>query len=206
MSIFTVCEFSVSFIPIVITMMWFHFHCKKHDICISNAYYAITAVLTVYITAVLHFTGVGTIYDIFLYKFAIQKEQINIVPFSQSIDIKAYLLNILLFIPLGFLMPFIRRKKCSIANVLLNAFAFTFFIEISQLFNNRRTDIDDIILNTLGAVIGFAMYNMFIKITKLGTDNKYMGNIELFVFIAIIFMSRFLLFNEIGIAKLMYKF
>lgn len=206
MIIFTVYEFSVSFIPIIITMVWFHFHCKKYDICISNAYYVIIAILTVYIIAVLHFTGVGTIYDIFLYKFAIQKEQINIVPFSQSIDITAYLLNILLFIPLGFLMPFISRKKCSIINVILNGFSFTLFIEISQLLNNRRTDIDDIIMNIIGAVIGFVLYNLFIKITKLDIDNKYMGNIELFVFIAIIFMSRFLLFNETGIARLIYKF
>lgn len=206
MIIFTVYEFSVSFIPIIITMVWFHFHCKKHNICISNLYYAIIAVLTIYITAVLHFTGVGTIYDIFLYKFSIQKEQINIIPFSQSIDITAYLLNILLFIPLGFLMPFISRKKCSIINVILNGFSFTLFIELSQLLNNRRTDIDDIILNTIGAVIGFLLYNLFIKITKPNIDNKYMGNIEIFVFIAIIFMSRFLLFNETVIARLIYKF
>lgn len=204
--IITVYEFSVSFIPFIITMIFFHYLRKKHDIYVSNAYYAVTIVFAFYIISVFHFTGAGTLYDGLLYKLEIKQGQLNFVSFSQSIDIVAYLQNVLLFMPFGFLMPFICNKKADFISILYTGFGFSLLIEISQLLNNRRTDIDDIILNTLGAVIGFAIYNMFIKITKLGTDNKYMGNIELFVFIAIIFMSRFLLFNEIGIAKLIYKF
>ena len=34
-------------------------------------------------------------------------------------------------------------------------------VEVSQLLNNRRTDIDDFILNTAGTIVGFILYKLF---------------------------------------------
>ncbi len=202
--IITAYEFSASFIPFMITMIFLHYKNKKQEIHISKVYYGIAAVFSIYIIAVFHFTGTGTLYDGFLYELELKQEQLNFVPFSNDIDITAYLQNILLFVPFGFLIPLIHKQKINIIYILTNGFLFSVLIETSQLLNNRRTDIDDLILNTLGAFIGFILYKLFIRITKFKYKTSFY--IEPYIFIAIIFISRFLLFNEIGIAKLLYKF
>ena len=69
----------------------------------------------IYIISVFYFTGTGTLYDILHYRFEIT-QKLNFMPFSNEIDIVAYLQNILLFIPFGILLPFYGKSKikCSI--------------------------------------------------------------------------------------------
>lgn len=202
--IITAYEFSASFIPFVITMILFHYQRKKQGVYVSKTYYGIVMIFSIYIIAVFYFTGAGTLYDGFLYELELKQEQLNFVPFSNDIDITAYLQNILLFIPFGFLISLICKQKVTIVYILTNGFLFSVLIETSQLLNNRRTDIDDLILNTLGTFIGFILYKFFIRITKF--KYKTSLHIEPWTFIAVTFISRFLLFNETGIAKLLYKF
>ena len=79
--------------------------------------------------------------------------------------------NILLFVPLGFFIPLLFNKKNKISSILLYGFCTSLSIEVIQLITtNNFTDIDDVIFNTLGAVLGFCIYNIFyyiIKKTKL---------------------------------------
>ena len=49
---------------------------------------------------------------------------------------------------------------------------FSLFIECSQLLNNRSTDVDDLIMNTIGAVIGLMLYRIFDKLTKSNYQRK----------------------------------
>jgi len=70
--------------------------------------------------------------------------------------------NIVLFFPLGVMLPLLSPNLRSLAGVLLVAILFSFSIELTQYIsrhfgNYRSVDIDDIILNTLGAVLGFAL-------------------------------------------------
>jgi glycopeptide antibiotics resistance protein len=80
--------------------------------------------------------------------------------------------NILLFIPFGFLVPLLFKKKNKFLMITLYGFFTSVLIEIVQLFTSfNTTDIDDIIFNTLGAIIGYIIFNIFyylIKKTKLG--------------------------------------
>ena len=62
-------------------------------------------ILAVYAVGMAHVTGAGTVYDLFLYGGEIRPEQINLLPFSRHVDLTAYLLNIVLFLPFGFLVP-----------------------------------------------------------------------------------------------------
>ena len=66
-------------------------------------------------------------------------------------------LNILLFIPLGFLLPFqTPKKRISFIKVLLAAFLFSVLIETLQYITSRGiTEVDDVINNTLGGVLGW---------------------------------------------------
>ena len=79
-------------------------------------------------------------------------------------------------------------------------------MELSQLFNNRRTDVDDIVLNVLGAVIGFGMFKLWDKFTKSKFKINRSVIVELPTYIVVIFIGRFLFFKEIGFAKLLYGF
>jgi len=48
----------------------------------------------------------------------------------------------------------------------LAGFCFSLAIELSQLFNNRGTNIDDLIANTLGAVLGYVLFMAVVRLRK----------------------------------------
>ena len=177
---------------------------KQKGLVFSRYHVFAVLVFSVYVLGVYHFTGVGTLYDINRWQYI--PEQINLIPFSNEIDIVAYILNIVLFVPLGLLAPIIWKKMDKLINVLCAGFGFTLLIEVSQLLNFRSTDIDDVILNVLGAVVGFGVYKLLDKITK----SKYWVNspvtVELAMCILLGFVSRFFLYNEMGLMRLIYGF
>jgi glycopeptide antibiotics resistance protein len=72
--------------------------------------------------------------------------------------------NLLLFFPLGVLLPVLWDRFRSVGQVLIVAGAASFLIELTQylwqfLGGVRTADIDDVILNTLGAGIGALISN-----------------------------------------------
>lgn len=67
--------------------------------------------------------------------------------------------NIVVFVPYGFLFPCVLKKESNVFVMLLNAFLFVTGIEIFQLFSAFGAfDVDDILLNCVGAVIGYLLY------------------------------------------------
>ena len=65
-----------------------------------------------------------------------------------------YLLNILFFIPYGLLFPWKGNWK----RVFVTALVLSVFIELSQfIFNLGWCEVDDVISNTLGAMIGWGV-------------------------------------------------
>ncbi|MDR2360718.1 MAG: VanZ family protein [Oscillospiraceae bacterium] len=64
--------------------------------------------------------------------------------------------NVALFVPFGFLLPLSMKIKQGF--VILYGFVFSLAIEIAQYPLGRWSDIDDLWLNTLGAVIGLLLY------------------------------------------------
>jgi len=103
---------------------------------------------------------------------------INFIPFktiiyylkgNQSVRIamENLLGNIFAFSPLGFLLPLLFKNCKRITNTFLISTGISFFIEIIQLiFNLGSCDIDDIILNALGSLLGFGLYFLFKYFTK----------------------------------------
>lgn len=81
--------------------------------------------------------------------------------------------NILLFMPLGFLVPVVWNKFKSFKNVLLLGLIASISIEILQLLESftgrwgRITDIDDVIFNVLGIMIGYLIYKFTFKLGGL---------------------------------------
>jgi glycopeptide antibiotics resistance protein len=68
--------------------------------------------------------------------------------------------NIVLFMPMGLLYPLARKKATGFFNTFVVILGSTCTIEVLQYFflTSRRADIDDIILNVIGGVIGFLIY------------------------------------------------
>ncbi len=70
--------------------------------------------------------------------------------------------NILIFIPMGIFLPLIFRKNNNFLFVLINTFLISLSIEVIQYYTKLGTaDVDDIILNVLGSVIGFVIYKIW---------------------------------------------
>ena len=110
-----------------------------------------------------------------------RREGINLVPFrsissyfrhfSGDFFRVNFIGNILMFMPWGFGLVLLWRRKQRIRSILLCALGLTLFIETVQLFIGRSVDVDDIILNFLGSCLGAILYfilrKKFPKIGKL---------------------------------------
>ena len=85
--------------------------------------------------------------------------------------LKEIVLNIILFLPAGILFPFVWGKKILLRYAFMAGVSFSFVIECSQLILCRGLfEWDDMIDNTIGAVIGCMISNYIIK--KFGKDEK----------------------------------
>ena len=83
---------------------------------------------------------------------------LNLIPFLGIIDdLKNSLLNILLFIPLGFLLPLLWEPYRKISRTVFFGLIFSMTIELLQMLTFRATDVNDLITNTSGAAIGFLL-------------------------------------------------
>ena len=64
-----------------------------------------------------------------------------------------------MFIPLGIVWPSVYKGLNKHWKILSAGIGFSLFIEILQLpFYDRVSDIDDLLLNSLGFIIGYLLY------------------------------------------------
>lgn len=118
----------------------------------------------------------------FLDVFINNKKSINLIPFHtmyqyiftfnknvdswNQVSILNLAANATLFIPFGFFIPILFKSLKSIKKIIIMGFLTSCIIEIIQYFIGRSADIDDVILNVIGVVIGyfiFALLNLKYK-------------------------------------------
>lgn len=168
----------ILFTPLLI--LWQTKICKRQKMMPALLIFLFTG----YILSVFSVTGIPAI-GTFSPQF-----QINLIPLSglERYSVQ-YILNIFLFLPLGLLLPILWEPFRKFRNSLLAGFGLSLFIEVSQLFTFRSTDIDDLIMNTLGTVIGFLIIRFCIHMNWIhspisGADSK--SNIrEFFILLGI---------------------
>jgi len=104
---------------------------------------------------------------------------VNLVPLIalRLADVKTSLLNILLFVPFGFGLPFI--TKLHMRKVVIAGALFSITIELLQLLTGilahmtfRTADINDVIFNTTGAATGYLLFILFIRSYRNYTRNR----------------------------------
>lgn len=97
--------------------------------------------------------------DVNLHLFSSYKEAYNKMEISLFRNI---VLNILLFVPLGFLLPIYSDKLKKSYIVILIGFLFTLGIELIQYVTRIGIfEIDDIFNNTLGVIIGYSAFIIY---------------------------------------------
>lgn len=80
--------------------------------------------------------------------------------------------NILLFMPLGFLCFLFDKRKVKLRRVVIIGFMCSLLIEVLQIvysilnIDMRSFDIDDLLLNTIGCILGYLVYLKFQVILK----------------------------------------
>lgn len=108
--------------------------------------------------SILWICGIGTFADLWRGTSLRTMLNINLVPFDAYLNWTTWALNVVLFVPLGLLLPCCWEGFDRIGHAALFGFLFSLAIELSQLLNFRVTDIDDLIANTLGAVVGCLIF------------------------------------------------
>lgn len=85
--------------------------------------------------------------------------EINWIPFRDfsSANIVGMSLNILMFIPFGAFLPIYFGRFWKMSTTVFAGAFMSFTIEVLQLFTFRLTDIDDLIMNTLGTLLGYGI-------------------------------------------------
>jgi len=149
-----------------------------------------------YVYLVLETTGIGTIWEIGLYPGMKLQEEINLIPFRDGISL-SMILNVVMFMPLGFLLPLLWKEYQSLVRTAIIGFCFSCGIEFCQLFNRRVSDVDDLLMNTLGAILGWLIWIVFSRIThlKYGRRNQGFGGKEGAVYLALFLGGQFFLYN-----------
>ncbi|NLY09164.1 MAG: VanZ family protein [Tissierellia bacterium] len=150
----------------------------------------------IYIVLVYDITGAGTWFELKITGVSFESNQLNLIPFSRDINNLAYFLNVVMFMPFGFLLPFILNNRLSFLKMTFLGLSFSTLIELSQLTNYRHTDVDDLIMNTIGAIIGYIFYRLIMhhKIHGSTTNNPVLEGIALCLTTIV---SHFLLFGYV---------
>lgn len=99
---------------------------------------------------------------------------INITPFQEifryefgsSLFVKNIIGNVLMFIPYGFFVSYFLKEKRTLM-ILMLTLVVSATIEYTQLKIGRVFDIDDILLNLIGGMLGSFIYIGFAKIGEL---------------------------------------
>ena len=133
---------------------------------------------------------------------------INPVPFADiSENPVHYMLNVIHFVPFGFLLPILWKKFEKLYFVLLFGALFSLSIEIFQLFCIRVTDIDDFLMNTIGTLVGYLLYlcakRIFPKISvfSVASENHYKWEPYFyfaFAWVIMIFIQPYFLIWQMG--------
>ena len=121
----------------------------------------------------------------------------NIIPFYGMLnDITNSYLNILLFIPLGIFVPCLWPEYRSMMKTVGLGLMTSLGIEILQIFTFRATDINDVITNVAGTMIGYLIgkliINRFPQLNWLGCKERELYLLYATVVVVMFFSQPFI--------------
>ncbi|MGL5694961.1 MAG: VanZ family protein [Peptostreptococcaceae bacterium] len=163
-------------ISLVLTMIYINGkYINKKEICIYGTviiFFVIVMVIIFYLTGISPISG---------FHLDIRINEIEYIPFvgitkmlKGGLGTHAIINiigNIIMFLPVGFLVPLISSDLGSLKKTILIGFKISLLIEFTQLFLIRATDVDDLILNTTGTILGYLIFIIFKRIFPTFKEN-----------------------------------
>ena len=139
----------------IIVLLWGWLNWKLNK---SRVWKYFNGVLTIVYTALI-------VYFTLISRNAFVNE-VSLIPFSsffqaqvESEMYRSMFMNVMLFVPLGVTLSSFGRKKYNIKIILAYTISLSILIESGQyVFHLGRCETDDVIMNTLGAVLGSTSY------------------------------------------------
>lgn len=121
-----------------------------------------------------------------IYKI-LEREMFNIFPLINLFDHFNYqvfrqcILNVIMFIPFGILLPLTFQYEFNVKKIFCLSLSFSVFIELTQLAisyfwigaSYRACDINDLIFNTVGGIIGYLLLKGWYSIFRKHKKQKY---------------------------------
>ena len=109
------------------------------------------------------------------YNLVLFKEVRRFIKYRETLGTSAVVINlagnVIGFIPFGFILPIINRRTRSLLQIGLLSFQLSLAIEVAQLiFKVGSFDVDDLLLNTAGGIIGYVIFYLCNKLRR-----KYYG-------------------------------
>lgn len=109
--------------------------------------------------------GRGQVQEGYAYNLVPFKEIRRFIIYRGKVGMVSFFLNIVGnvagFMPFGFFLPIVSRRSRRWYNTVLLSFVFSLCIETAQLVLKVGSfDVDDMILNTLGGILGFILYKI----------------------------------------------
>lgn len=144
--------FSV-FIIMLPLMILFPKYMKKQKV-ITSIHHSIGVIFYVIVIAgILSVNGIPSLLHI---QFS---PSFNFVPFQNIADnYFSYIQSGVGFILLGLLLPLLWKSNRSLKNTILWGLVFSLFIETMQMFCARVTDVNDLIFDILGLILGYIIF------------------------------------------------
>ena len=151
LAFFEACVSAMFFIP---ALAWLH-RKRFHDLHKAVRY----GTLAFYLSAIYSLAGLPQIL------YCSFDANCNFQPFLYMFsDWRSTGLNVLLFVPLGMMLPLLWADFRPLWKTLLAGFGISFFIETLQLFSLRATDINDLMTNTVGTILGWCLGRLVMKL------------------------------------------
>ena len=174
---------STILIPILFLYQIFIFHNIK-----KTAAYII---FTLYLTAMCFLVGFPSAAGIKI------SWSYNFIPlYGMLTDITNSCLNVLLFIPLGIFVPCLWPNHRSMMKTVGVGLMTSLGIEILQIFTFRATDINDVITNVAGTMIGYLIgkliINRFPQLNWLGCKERELYLLYVTVGVVMFFSQPFI--------------
>ncbi len=166
-------QISYSVLFAIISLIWVlvRFHCASKTGHFSWKREAQLMLVYICIVVVVRFTFFpffkvnGKIEPLVFDPATVLPLRINLIPFVNLFDygvFKELLINVIgnttMFIPLGIVWPSVFKELNTHGKIIAAGVGVTLTIEILQLPLDRVTDIDDLILNSIGYVTGYGIY------------------------------------------------
>lgn len=190
--------FSGLIVPLAIVILY----CVIKKVNVKKS--VLLILFSIYVVAVLDVVGVPYI------QTAHWNPVLNLVPFSDlvkngktSLNVFQFTANIIMLVPFGFFVPLIWKSLRKLYATAVAGFLFSLGIEAAQLFSPRVTASDDVILNTLGALVGYVVaavifHRSWKKEARVTKQTRSRDYVELAVLILLALVTTVLFKYAIG--------